>query len=307
MVVTTYLLRRALASLFAIWGVATLTFVLLRVTADPAALLVGERATPEQIAEVRHRLGLDRPLVVQYADFLRGAVAGDFGESYRFNEPALQMVIDRLPISLRLATAAFVVALALAIPLAIASAVWRDTIVDYVASFLSFAGFAMPAFWLGAMAIIVFSVELRWLPTSGSGDLKHYVLPTLTLATWPLGQFTRLLRSELLNVFHEDYVRTARAKGLAERVVVTRHSLKNAFLPVLTLIGLSFGSLLGGAIITETIFAWPGLGRMIIQATLNRDFPIIEASVVVLATGFVLINFVVDILYGALDPRIKLA
>jgi ABC-type dipeptide/oligopeptide/nickel transport system permease component len=144
------------------------------------------------------------------------------------------------------------------------------------------------------------------LPTSGSGDLKHYVLPTLTLAMWPLGQFTRLLRSELLNVFHEDYVRTARAKGLAERVVVWRHTLKNAFLPVLTLIGLSFGSLLGGAIITETVFAWPGLGRLIIQATLNRDFPIIEASVVVLATGFVLINFVVDVLYGVLDPRIKL-
>jgi ABC-type dipeptide/oligopeptide/nickel transport system permease component len=304
--VSSFLVKRALASLFAVWGVATLTFVLLRVTADPAALLVGERATPQQIAEVRHRLGLDRPLATQYGDFIGHAVVGDFGQSYRFDEPAMSMVVERLPISLRLATAAFVVALVLAIPLAIASAVWRDTVVDYVASFVAFLGFAMPAFWLGAMAIIVFSVQLRWLPTSGSGDLKHYVLPTLTLAMWPLGQFTRLLRSELLNVFHEDYVRTARAKGLAERVVVWRHTLKNAFLPVLTLIGLSFGSLLGGAIITETVFAWPGLGRLIIQATLNRDFPIIEASVVVLATGFVLINFVVDVLYGVLDPRIKL-
>ncbi|HEY7030386.1 MAG TPA: ABC transporter permease [Thermomicrobiales bacterium] len=303
---SSFLVKRALASLFAVWGVATLTFVLLRVTADPAALLVGERATPQQIAEVRHRLGLDRPLATQYGDFIGHAVVGDFGQSYRFDEPAMSMVVERLPISLRLATAAFVVALVLAIPLAIASAVWRDTVVDYVASFVAFLGFAMPAFWLGAMAIIVFSVQLRWLPTSGSGDLKHYVLPTLTLAMWPLGQFTRLLRSELLNVFHEDYVRTARAKGLAERVVVWRHTLKNAFLPVLTLIGLSFGSLLGGAIITETVFAWPGLGRLIIQATLNRDFPIIEASVVVLATGFVLINFVVDVLYGVLDPRIKL-
>jgi peptide/nickel transport system permease protein len=305
--VSSFLDKRALASLFAVWGVATLPFVLLRVTADPAALLVGERATPQQIADVRHRLGLDRPLPTQYGDFIGHAVVGDFGRSYRFDEPAMSMVTQRLPISLRLATAAFVVALALAIPLAIASAVWRDTVIDYVASFIAFLGFAMPAFWLGAMAIIVFSVQLRWLPTSGSGDLKHYLLPTLTLATWPLGQFTRLLRSELLNVFHEDYVRTARAKGLSERIVVSRHALKNAFLPVLTLIGLSFGSLLGGAIITETVFAWPGLGRLIIQATLNRDFPIIEASVVVLATGFVVINFAVDVLYGVLDPRIKLS
>jgi ABC-type dipeptide/oligopeptide/nickel transport system permease component len=303
--VTPFFIKRAFAALFAIWGVATLTFVLLRVTADPAALLVGERATPQQVAEVRHRLGLDRPLIVQYARFIGRALTGDFGNSYRFNEPAMTLVMDRLPISLRLASAAFVVALALAIPLAIASAVWRDTVVDYVASFISFVGFAMPAFWLGAMAIIVFAVQLKWLPTSGSGDLKHYVLPTLTLATWPLGQFTRLLRSELLNVFHEDYVRTARAKGLSERIVVWRHALKNAFLPVLTLIGISFGSLLGGAIITETVFAWPGLGRLIVQATLNRDFPIIQASVIVLATGFVLINFAVDVLYGMLDPRIK--
>ena len=302
-----YLLKRVVASLFAVWGVATLTFVLLRVTADPAALLVGEEATPERLAEVRHRLGLDEPLLVQYAEFIGGAVTLDFGESYRFDEPAMGMVLERLPVSLRLATAAFVVALSLAVPLAVASAVWRDTAIDYLASFLSFVGFAMPAFWLGAMAIIVFAVQLKWLPTSGSGDLKHYILPTLTLATWPLGQFTRLLRSELLNVFHDDYVRTARAKGLAEQIVVLRHALKNAFLPVLTLIGLSFGSLLGGAIITETIFAWPGMGRLVIQATTNRDFPLIEASVIVLATGFVLINLVVDLLYGVLDPRIKLS
>jgi ABC-type dipeptide/oligopeptide/nickel transport system permease component len=305
--VSGYLIKRIFASVFAIWGVATLTFFLLRVTADPAVLLVGEEATPERLADVRERLGLDRPLIVQYGDFLLGIVTLDFGDSYRFNEPAMSMVLDRLPLSLRLASAAFVVALMLSIPLAVASAVWRDTPIDYLASFISFVGFAMPAFWLGAMAIIVFSVQLKWLPTSGSGDLKHYILPTLTLATWPLGQFTRLLRSELLNVFHEDYIRTARAKGLAEQRVVLGHALKNAFLPVLTLIGVSFGSLLGGAIITETIFAWPGMGRLIIQATLNRDFPLIESSVILLATGFVLINLVVDLLYGALDPRIKLS
>jgi peptide/nickel transport system permease protein len=305
--VSTYLIKRLAASLFAIWGVATLTFVLLRVTADPAALLVGEQATPERLAAVRHRIGTDRPLIEQYGDFIGNAVRLDFGDSYRFNQSAMGMVIDRLPISLKLATAAFVVALSLAIPLAVASAVWRNTPIDYAASFLSFVGFAMPAFWLGAMAIILFSVQLKWLPTSGAGDLRHYVLPTATLATWPLGQFTRLLRSELLNVFHEDYVRTARAKGLSEQIVVLRHALKNAFLPVLTLIGLSFGTLLGGAIITETIFAWPGVGRLIIQATLNRDFPLIESSVILLATGFVTINLIVDLLYGVLDPRIKLA
>jgi ABC-type dipeptide/oligopeptide/nickel transport system permease component len=304
---SSFFVKRALASLFAIWGVATLTFLLLRVTADPAALLVGEQATPEQIAQVRERLGLDQPLLVQYGDFLGGAVRGDFGTSYRFNEPALSMVAERLPISIRLAGAAFLIALVVSIPLAIASAVWRNTIIDYVASFISFLGFAMPAFWLGAMAIIIFAVNLRWLPTSGAGSPQHYILPALTLATWPLGQFTRLLRSELLNVFHDDYIRTARAKGLSEQIVVWRHALRNAFLPMLTLIGLSFGSLLGGAIVTETVFAWPGLGRLIIQATLNRDFPIIEAGVVILATGFVLINFAIDLLYGVLDPRIKLS
>lgn len=302
---TSYLAKRALASVFAVWGVATLTFVLLRVTSDPAALLVGEQATPEQLADVRARLGLDRSIAFQYADYLGGAIRGDFGDSYRYDRSALDMVLERLPLSLRLALAAFVLALVIAIPLAIASAVWRNTAVDYLASAVSFLGFATPSFWLGAMAIIVFSVKLGWLPTSGSGSLRHYVLPTMTLATWPLGQFTRLLRSELLNVFHQDYMRTARAKGLSEGAVVLRHGIKNAFLPVLTLIGLSFGTLLGGAIVTETVYAWPGLGRLIIQATLNRDFPLVQASVVLLATGFVLINLVVDLLYGVFDPRIK--
>lgn len=304
---SSYLIKRLVASLFAIWGVATLTFFLLRVTADPAVLLVGEQATPERIAEVRARLGLDQPLLTQYAHFMKGVVTLDFGDSYRFNEPAMGMVIDRLPTSLKLATAAFVVALVISIPLAIASAVWRDTPIDYFASFISFVGFAVPAFWLGAMSILLFSVRLGWLPSSGTGGVRYYILPTLTLATWPLGQFTRLLRSELLNVFHEDYIRTARAKGLREQRVVIGHALKNAFLPVLTLIGISFGSLLGGAIITEIIFAWPGLGRLVVQATLNRDFPLIESSVILLAVGFVTINFIVDLLYGVLDPRIKLS
>ncbi|MCA9858621.1 MAG: ABC transporter permease [Thermomicrobiales bacterium] len=304
---SSYLIKRIVASLFAIWGVATLTFFLLRVTADPAVLLVGEQATPERIAEVRTRLGLDQPLLVQYVDFLKGVVTLDFGDSYRFNEPAMHMVIERLPTSLKLASAAFLVALLVSIPLAIASAVWRDTPIDYIASFISFVGFAVPAFWLGAMSILLFSVRLGWLPSSGTGGIRYYILPTLTLATWPLGQFTRLLRSELLNVFHEDYIRTARAKGLREHRIVIGHALKNAFLPVLTLIGISFGSLLGGAIITEIIFAWPGLGRLVVQATLNRDFPLIESSVILLASGFVIINLIVDLLYGVLDPRIKLS
>ncbi|MBI4278498.1 MAG: ABC transporter permease [Armatimonadetes bacterium] len=302
-----YLVRRLASTLFAIWAVATLVFLIVRVTGDPAVLLLSEQYTAEDLVRVRARLGLDRPLTVQYLRFLAGVPTIDFGRSYRFDQPARELVTERLPATLMLAVAAFGLAVVLSVPAGALSAARRNSTVDYAASFLSFLGFAMPIFWLGTMLIIVFGVFLRWLPTSGSGSWRHLVLPAVTLATFPLGQFTRLVRSEMLDALAADYVRTAHAKGLGEGAVLFRHALKNAALPVITLMGLTFGTLLGGAIITETIFAWPGLGRLVIQATIARDYPVVQTVVILLAIVFAAINLLVDLAYAALDPRIRLA
>jgi peptide/nickel transport system permease protein len=304
---TRYVLGRIGGGVVAIWAVATVVFVILRVTSDPASLLLPLEATQEDIARLKSSLGLDQPLPVQYARFIGGAATGNFGLSFRYQEPAMKLVLERLPATLELASLALLLALVISVPLGILSAVRRDSVFDYVASFLSFLGFAVPVFWLGTMLIILFSVQLRWLPTSGRGGPEQLVLPVLTLATWPLGQFTRLVRSEVLSVLGEDYVRTARAKGLTEWLVLTRHALKNASISLLTLAGIILGALLGGAIITETIFGWPGMGRLAVQSIQNRDFPVIEATVIFMAGIFVVLNLVVDLLYGALDPRVSLS
>jgi peptide/nickel transport system permease protein len=302
----TYLLRRTVGAIVTILVIATIVFLLLRVTTDPASALVTAEATQEQIAAVRTRLGVDKPIPVQYVDFLSGIVTGRMSPSYRSSQPAMQLVLERVPATFTLAATALALALLIAFPLGVLSAVYQNSIIDYAASFIAFLGFAVPAFWLGSMLVIIFGVQLRAFPTSGSGTPEHLILPTLTLAMWPLGQLTRLIRSELLNVLSDDYVRTARAKGLRESVVVVRHALRNALLPVVTLIGLLVGGLLSGAVVTETIFAWPGIGRLALEATLNRDLPLIEASVVLIAIIFVGINLLVDLLYAVIDPRIEL-
>ncbi len=304
---TAYLIRRLGSTLFAIWAIATLVFLLVRVTGDPAVLLLSEQYTTADLARVRHRLGLDQPLAVQYARFLAGVPRLDFGRSYRFDQPARELVVERFPATLMLAVAALGVALLVSIPLGVLSAARRNSALDVGISFFSFLGFAVPTFWLGTMLLILFGVVLRWLPTSGFGSWRHLVLPAITLATWPTGQFTRILRSEMITALTEDYVRTARAKGLPGRRILLVHTFRNAALTFITLVGLVFGALLGGAVVTETIFGWPGLGRLVIQATLSRDYPVVQTVVILLALVFVGINLLVDLAYAFLDPRIRLA
>jgi peptide/nickel transport system permease protein len=304
---TAYLIRRLGSTLFAIWAIATLVFLLVRVTGDPAVLLLSEQYTTADLARVRHRLGLDQPLAVQYARFLAGVPRLDFGRSYRFDQPARELVVERFPATLMLAVAALGVALLVSIPLGVLSAARRNSALDIGVSFFSFLGFAVPTFWLGTMLLILFGVVLRWLPTSGFGSWRHLVLPAITLATWPTGQFTRILRSEMITALTEDYVRTARAKGLPGRRILLVHTFRNAALTFITLVGLVFGALLGGAVVTETIFGWPGLGRLVIQATLSRDYPVVQTVVILLALVFVGINLLVDLAYAFLDPRIRLA
>ncbi len=301
-----YLVRRLGSTLFAVWAIATLVFLLVRVTGDPAVLLLSEQYTAEDLTRVRHRLGLDRPLPVQYLRFMTGVPTLDFGRSYRFDQPARELVVERFPATLTLAISALGVALLVSVPLGVLSAARRNSAFDVGVSFLSFLGFAVPTFWLGTMLLILFGVVLRWLPTSGFGSWRHLILPAVTLATWPTGQFTRILRSEMITALAEDYVRTARAKGLPGRRVLLVHTLRNATLTFITLVGLVFGTLLGGAVITETIFGWPGLGRLVIQATLSRDYPVVQTVVILLALLFISINLIVDLLYAVLDPRIRL-
>jgi ABC-type dipeptide/oligopeptide/nickel transport system permease component len=259
----------------------------------------------EELAALRHALGLDRPLVVQYVAFLGDAVRGDFGTSFRHQQPALPLVLERLPATLELAFAALVLAIVIALPLGILAAIYRGRVVDMLAMAFAVVGQATPYFWMGIMLILIVSLELGWLPTSGRGGWQHLILPAVTLGTHFAAALARLTRTSMLEVLGQNFVVTARAKGLAERTVVLGHALKNAAVPIMTLIGLQFGTLLGGAVVTETIFAWPGVGRLAVQSIFVRDYPVVQAGVLVLALSFVAINLAVDVLYGWLDPRIR--
>jgi len=304
--VKTYLLRRLAQSLIVLLGISVVVFVILHLTGDPTLLLLPPDASAEEIAKFRRAMGFDDPLYLQYWRFLRGALHGDFGNSLRHDEPALALVWQRMPATLELTAVALGVALVLAIPAGIVSAVFRNTALDYVSTVLALVGQAMPTFWLGIMLILVFSVGLHLLPSSGRGGAANLVLPAVTLGLFTTARIMRLTRSGMLEVLGQDYVRTARAKGVGERRVVWKHALKNAGIPIVTIVGLELGTLLGGAVITETIFAWPGVGRLSVQAIYNRDYPLVQASVFVLASIFVLVNLVVDVLYTYLDPRIRI-
>jgi ABC-type dipeptide/oligopeptide/nickel transport system permease component len=262
-------------------------------------------ATAEDIAKFRHDMGFDDPVAVQYVRFLKGAVRGDFGQSIRHGEPAMGLVVERLPATFELAGAGLVIALALAIPAGIVSAVRRNTSIDYISTVVALLGQAMPTFWLGIMLILVFSVRLNWLPSSGRGDVEHLILPAITLGLFTTARITRLTRSGMLEVLGQDYIRTARAKGMGEPPVVWKHALKNAAIPIVTIVGIELGTLLGGSVITETIFAWPGVGRLSVQAIFNRDYPVVQSAVFLLASTFVIVNFLVDVVYTYLDPRIR--
>jgi peptide/nickel transport system permease protein len=300
-----YLTRQLAHTAFVAFWVVTLVFAALRLSGDPAATMLPGDASVDELRDLRHELGLDQPVYVQYGRFLIGAVTGDFGTSLRHQEPAMALVLERLPATLELAFAALLLSVVIGVPLGIVAALHRGRIADMLAMAFAVVGQATPYFWMGIMLILVFAVELRWLPTSGRGGFDRLVLPAITLGTHFMAVLARLTRTAMLETLGQNYVTTARAKGLSERVVVLVHALKNAAVPVVTLIGLQFGTLLGGAVVTETIFAWPGVGRLAVQSIFVRDYPVVQAGVFVLALTFVAINLLVDLLYGWLDPRTR--
>ncbi|MCC6457043.1 MAG: ABC transporter permease [Caldilineaceae bacterium] len=301
-----YIRRRLLQSIGVIWGVSVLVFFLLRLApGDPVSLLLSETASPQQMEAVREKWGLNEPIPVQYMVFLSRALQGDLGESLFFKQPAMKVLLERMPATLQLSAVALLFSLSVAIPVGMMSALKRDTIWDYLGTGLAMIGQAIPPYWLGIMLILIFSVGLGWFPTSGRGTIWHLVLPAITLGSVLMALVTRLVRSGMLDVLGEDYIRTARAKGLQERRVIVRHALRNILIPLVTVVGLQLGALFGGAVITESIFAWPGVGRLALQAINARDYPLVQASVLFISVVYVFLNLAVDILYVYLDPRIR--
>jgi peptide/nickel transport system permease protein len=301
-----YIQRRLLQSVIVIWGVSLLVFILLRLTpGDPVMMLLAETATQAQIEATRAKWGLDQPIAVQYLVFLSNAVRGDLGDSLFFRQPAMSILMERMPATLQLSAVALLFSLSVAIPIGMLSALRRDSIWDYLGTSIAMLGQAIPPYWLGIMLILVFSVNLGWFPTSGRGTAWHLVLPAITLGSVLMALITRLVRSGMLDVLNEDYVRTARAKGLPDRLVIVRHAMRNIMIPLVTVVGLQLGALFGGAVITESIFAWPGVGRVALQAINARDYPLVQASVLFISVVYVFLNLAVDILYVYLDPRIR--
>ena len=300
-----YIIRRILQSLIVILGVIIITFLISRVLGDPVALLLPPEATPEQRAYLTKDLGLDRPLYIQLVVYVSKVLKGDFGQSFRHQEPAMKLLLDRIPASLYLSLMATLISVCIALPLGIISAIKRGTIFDQIGMTLALLGQSIPAFWAGIMLILLFAVQLGWFPPSGYGGPKHVILPAVTLALFFSAATARLTRSSVLDVLDMDYVRYARLKGVPEFVVIMRHVLRNAFITILNIVALQLGLLLGGAVITEFIFSWPGIGRLSLDAIYNRDFPVIQATVVVAASFFVCINLLVDIIYSATDPRVS--
>ena len=296
---------RAFGHLLAVMlGTASLVFVVLRLSGDPAMMVAPPGATLDDLAAIRRDLGLDRSIAAQYVEFLSKLAVGDLAESFRYRRPALEVVTERAGATVQLALAAQLLAIAVAIPLGVVSAIRRDTWLDAALTGLATLGQSIPHFWLGLMAIVVFAVHLGWLPTSGRGGWLHLVLPAITLSSYSMASLTRLMRSSVLEVLGSDYIRTARAKGLSAGPVLFKHALKNALIPVVTLTGLQLGVLLSGAVIVETVFAWPGIGRLTIEAIHTRDYPLVQAGVVLMAMLFVVVNQGVDLCYRWLDPRV---
>ncbi|MBI4627580.1 MAG: ABC transporter permease [Candidatus Rokubacteria bacterium] len=297
--------RRHARALVTVWLVSTVVFVVMRLSGDPVPLLLPPDAPRSEIFRVRAELGLDRTLPVQSGEFHANVARGDFGRSIHFREPAMRVVWGYLPATLELGLTAFGLAVLVAVPVGLLSAVRRNSFVDHTTMGLALVGQSAPTFFLGILFILLFSLKAGLLPTSGRGGAAHLVLPALTLGAFAMASVARLTRSAVLEVLGADFVRTARAKGLAERVVVVKHTLKNAALPIVTITGLQLGTLLGGAVVTETVFAWPGIGRLAIQSIYNRDYPIVQCVVFLSALVFIVVNFCLDLVYGLLDPRAR--
>lgn len=301
-----FLLSRAAQGLIVMFGVSALVFFALFLTGDPAVLMMAPDSTAAEIDAFREAMGFDDPIIVQYGRFLVDAVQGDLGSSLRYSRPAMDLLADRLGATALLALSALLWSSLLGFVLGAIAAVRKNSPIDFVIRVISLLGQAVPVFWLGLMLIILFSLNLRWLPSSGYGSLSHLVMPSLALGAYYLSAITRLVRSSLIETLGENYVRTARAKGLTEWRIVVRHALRNAMIPVVTLQGMYLASLMGGALVTEIIFAWPGIGRLAVEAIQNRDFPVVQAVVLFAALVFVVANFLVDVAYTWLNPRIRL-
>ena len=300
-----FLASRLLRAAIALWLVSTVVFVVMRLSGDPVPLLLPSDAPQSEFARVRAELGLDRSLPVQYAVFLGHVMHGDFGQSIHFRQSAARVVLDYLPATFELGLAAFALALLVALPIGVVSAVKRNSAVDQATMALALVGQSAPTFFIGISLILVVSLNLGLLPTSGRDGWRHLVLPAFTLGAFAMASIARLTRSAVLEVLGADYVRTARAKGVSEVLVVAKHTLKNAAVPIVTITGLQFGTLLGGAVVTETVFAWPGMGRLAIQSIYNRDYPVVQCTVFLSAVLFIVVNFCIDLLYGVLDPRVR--
>jgi peptide/nickel transport system permease protein len=321
-----YIARRLAQSVIVIFGVTLLAFLTLHMAGDPTYLYLPESATEEEIVATRQRLGFDRPLPVQYITYVGGLLQGDFGTSLRQRQPALELVLERLPATLELTIFAMILSITLAIPIGILTAARRGTLFDSGMMLFAMVGQSIPGFWLGLMLVLFVGLQLRWLPISGripvldplfAGDfgtalgnlpeaIRHLIMPALTVGAFSLARNARLVRSSMLEVLSMDYVTTARAKGLRERIVITRHALRNALIPIITIIGLEFGFLLSGVVVAETVFSWPGVGRLVFNAINQRDIPLVQASVVFFSFLFVGLNLLVDLIYAQIDPRIRL-
>jgi peptide/nickel transport system permease protein/oligopeptide transport system permease protein len=303
-----YIARRLLAAIPTLVGVALVVFVLVRLLpGDPARVIAGLLASDEDVGRIRHQLGLDEPLPVQLALFFSRLLVGDLGLSARTSQPVLGEVLARLPHTMELAVVSMIVATLVGIAAGVLAAARRGTRSDYLISAATLFGVSMPVYWLGLMLIVVFAVQLRLLPAAGSESPASIVLPSLTLASFSVALIARMTRSSMLEVLLHDYVRTARAKGLGERFVLARHALRNAFLPILTVVGLQFGTLLGGAVLTETVFGWPGIGQLLVDSIFARDYTMVQGIVLVFSFLFILVNLIVDVLYGYVDPQIRYA
>lgn len=301
-----YILKRILLLIPVLLGVTFIVFSIMYLTpGDPAQLILGEKASPESVAALRTQMGLDKPFIAQYFTFIGKAITGDFGRSYTTNRLVFAEIFQRFPNTLTLAVVGVVLSIAIGIPVGIISATKQYSITDNVSMVVALLGVSMPNFWFGLMLILIFSVNLQLLPSGGFVGLKSLILPAITLGYSSSAIVTRMTRSSMLEVIRQDYIRTARAKGVKEKTVILRHGLKNALIPVITVVGLQFGHLLGGAVLTETVFSWPGVGRLLVDAIRAKDTPMVLASVVFLATAFSICNLLVDILYAYVDPRIK--
>lgn len=300
-----YALKRLLLGIITLVGVSLVIFIAVRLSGDPALLLAPPDATQQELQTIRAELGLDKPIPVQYMLFVRNAVKGDFGRSTRYREPALSLVLRRLPATMELAAIAFCISISIGITFGVASVTKPGSWFDVLGKTFASLGQAMPEFWIGIMAVLIFSVWLGWFPTSGRGGISHLVLPAVTLGWFSAASILRLTRSAMLKVMGTEFIKTARLKGNVERTVIWRHALRNALIPVVAMGGMQLGRLLGGAVIVETIFAWPGLGQLILDGVYSRDYSVVQAGVFITSSIFVLLNILVDLSYGIIDPRIR--